>query len=149
MSYHLAQLNVATAKGPMDSEVMAEFAAALDEVNALAEASDGFVWRLQDESGNATGIETAGDDPLRIINLSVWESVEALKAFTYSLEHADFLRRRLDWFEERDGPHFAMWWVPAGHEPTVDEAEDRLARLRHDGPSAAAFTFAHRFPPPE
>ena len=145
--WHLAQLNVARLRKPIEHPASADFADNLDPVNAAAEASPGFMWRLQDETGNATNFKRGGD-PLRILNLSVWESIETLQAFTYDDHHVQFMRRRREWFEPRDGAHLVMWWVPAGHEPTVEEAEERLARLRADGPTHDAFTFMMTFPPP-
>ena len=148
MSYHLAQLNIAQGKAPMDDPLMADFAAQLDKVNALAEASPGFVWRLKDESGNATNIQ-AFDDPKLLINMSVWESVEALRDFAYrDRDHTTVMRDRQRWFTPLDGPHLVLWWVPAGHQPDLHEAKARLARLAEQGPSPDAFTFAKSFPPP-
>lgn len=146
--WHLAQINVARALAPLDDPVMADFVARLDAVNALADRSPGFVWRLQDESGNATDIP-ATDDPLVIVNMSVWASVEALFDFVYRSGHKAVLTRRREWFERYDGPHMALWWVEAGHRPTVAEGLARLERLAENGPSADAFTFRQRFPAPE
>ncbi|MEQ8842833.1 MAG: DUF3291 domain-containing protein [Acidimicrobiales bacterium] len=145
-TWQLAQLNVGRLRAPVDHPDTAGFADNLDPVNAAAEAAPGFVWRLKDDSGNATGFVRDGD-PLRILNLSVWDSIESLKAFTYGDGHVEFMRRRLEWFEPRDRAHLVLWWVPAGHEPSIDEAESRLARLEADGPSPSAFTFARPFPP--
>ena len=146
--WHLSQLNVGQLRVPIEHPDSAEFADNLDPVNALAEAAPGFVWRLQDESGNATGFKRDGD-PLRVLNLSVWESIDSLKAYTYSGDHVAFMRRRLEWFTPRDGAHLVLWWIPAGHEPTIEEAESRLARLVSDGPTSEAFTFGTSFPPAE
>jgi len=147
-AWHLAQLNVGQLRAPIDHPDSAGFADNLDPVNAEAEAAAGFVWRLQDESGNATGFARDGD-PLRILNLSVWESVDEFKAFTYNGDHVKFMRRRREWFDARDGAHLVLWWIPAGHEPTIEEAEQRLAMLRDSGPSREAFTFMLTFPPPD
>jgi hypothetical protein len=147
MTWHLAQLNVGQLRAPIEHPDSAGFADNLDPVNAQAEAASGFVWRLQDDSGNATGFKRDGDQ-LRILNLSVWDSIESLKAFTYKGDHVEFMRKRLEWFEPRGQPHLVLWWVPAGHEPTIDEAEDRLAALQASGPSREAFTFMMTFPPP-
>ena len=146
--HHLAQINIGRLRGPLGSAVVAGFEAGLDAMNALAEASPGFVWRLQDEGGDATQIALY-DDPLVIVNVSVWESVDALRAYAYDTAHRDFLRRRREWFERMDEPHLALWWVPAGHLPTGAEARDRLAHLAAHGPSARAFTFVDVPPPPE
>jgi hypothetical protein len=145
--WHLAQVNVGTLRHPTDHPDTAEFMDNLDPVNAVADVAPGFVWRLQDDTGNATGFARDGD-PLRILNLSVWESVEALRAFTNDPRHLAFLRRRREWFRPHDGPHLVLWWVPAGHRPSIEEAEERLSRLAAEGPSADGFTFARPHPPP-
>jgi Domain of unknown function (DUF3291) len=144
--HHLAQINVARLRAPIDAPETADFVAALAPVNADADAAPGFVWRLQTESGDATAVR-AFDDPLLIVNLTVWESVEALEAFAYrEASHLAVLRRRREWFERPAEAATALWWVPAGHVPTLDEALDRLAVLRARGPSRDAFTFRERFP---
>ena len=149
MSTHqLAQLNVARLLAPIDAPETADFVASLEPVNAQADAAPGFVWRLQTESGDATAVR-ASDDPLLIVNLTVWESVEALEAFAYrEASHLAVLRRRREWFERPIEASTALWWVTAGHIPTLDEALDRLAVLRARGPSPQAFTFRERFPMP-
>jgi len=144
---HLAQVNIALARGPLDSATMAEFMALLEPVNALADASPGFIWRLQTDDGDATGVQ-AFDDPRIIVNLSVWESLESLWAFAYASRHLEVMRRRREWFTAMAEAHLALWWVPAGHEPSVSEAEERLALLRERGPTPAAFTFKAPFPRP-
>lgn len=126
---------------------MADFFAALDPVNALADAAPGFVWRLQTESGNATDIRPYDDD-LVIVNLSVWESIESLKAFAYRSDHRPVMARRREWFEPMGEAYLALWWVPVGTEPTAFDAVDRIALLREHGPSPEAFTFKDSFPPP-
>lgn len=145
--HHLAQLNIGTLRAPVDHPAVAGFVNRLDEINALADMADGFVWRLQTEEGNATAIQ-AFDDPLLLVNLSVWESIDALHAFAYRTDHRELLRGRADWFHRHDGNYQVLWWVPAGHIPTVEEAKERLGRLDADGPTAHAFTFVHRFEPP-
>ena len=128
--HHLAQINVARLRAPIDAPETADFVAALAPVNADADAAPGFVWRLQTESGDATGVQVS-DDPLLIVNLTVWESVEALEAFAYrQAAHLAVLRRRREWFERHIEAPTALWWVAAGHIPTLDEALDRLATLR-------------------
>jgi hypothetical protein len=144
--FHVAQVNIATPKAPVESPQLAAFKAMLDPVNALADAAPGFVWRLQDSSGNATSIAYGGD-PSLIVNMSVWESIDALWSFVYSGEHLDVMRRRREWFEPMD-LYMCLWWVRAGHRPTVGEAEERLELLRIDGPTPRAFTFKRRFDPP-
>src|SRR5437660_6005004 len=139
--YHLAQLNIGILRGPLDSPIVAGFVAALDPINALADASPGFVWRLQTEDGNATAIRPFDDDQM-IVNLSVWESIDALAAFVYRSDHVSVMRRRREWFE-RIRVFMVLWWVPVGHEPPVDEALARLDHLRDHGPTPHAFTFKH------
>src|SRR5262249_43693540 len=146
--YHLAQVNVARMIAPLDSPVMAGFVAQLPVINALADHSPGFVWRLQTPEGDATAIQ-AFEDPLILVNLSVWESVEALRNFAYKSAHAGPLRDRLQWFEKPKEAHLALWWIPAGHIPSVEEARDRLALRRAHGDTPAAFSFKHPYPPPE
>lgn len=147
-SYHIAQMNVATALFDLDDPHIADFVAQLDAINALADQSAGFVWRLQDETGNATGIE-AGGDPRFIVNMSVWASIDDLFAFVYRTAHTKVMVRRREWFERPDSAIQVLWWVEAGHEPTVDEGLAKLEELRTKGPSASAFTFRQRFPAPD
>lgn len=132
----------------MQSPIMADFAQALDEINALAEQSPGFVWRLKDDSGNATAIQ-AFPDPFTLVNLSVWSSVEALKHYVYKSVHGKFFARRQAWFEKMESPHLALWWIPAGSLPTVVEAKARLDHLEAHGDTAQAFTFRQAFLPPQ
>ena len=146
--WHLAQINVARLRAPIDDPVIADFKANLDRINRLGDSSPGFVWRLQTEDGDATDFHPIDDDELIIVNLTVWESIEALADYVFRSEHRDFLRRRREWFERYGSAYLAMWWVPAGHLPTIDEAIDRLDRLERDGPTGDAFTFARRFAPP-
>jgi hypothetical protein len=148
MSYHLAQINVARMLGTnIDDPVMQEFVDNIDRINALAEASPGFIWRLQDESNDATSFNPYGDEQL-IINISVWEDVDTLRAFVFRTGHADFVRRRKAWFRKFGKAYMAMWWLPASQVPTVDEAVARLAHLQTHGPSAYAFDFKALFLPP-
>lgn len=144
-AYHLAQINVARARAPLDSPVMKEFMDAIDEINTLGEGSPGFVWRLKTDSGNATEIR-AYDDPRMIVNVTVWESLEALRDFAFKTHHGDYFKRRAEWFEKMDTPSLALWWIPAG--ATVDEVEGkrRLEILAKHGPTPEAFTFRDRFP---
>ena len=147
-TFHLAHLNIGRIRAPMDSPELAEFAAALDPINALADAAPGFVWRLQSESGNATDIKVYDDD-LLLVNMSVWESVDALYEYVYRTDHRAYLARRREWFEKMDELFTVMWWVPAGHIPTVEEAKAKLELLRDQGPTDQAFTFRTRFPAPQ
>ena len=123
-----------------------DFRINLDPINALAEASPGFVWRLQDDTGNATSIKPFGDD-LEIVNLTVWESIDALADFTYRTGHREFLRRRREFFEAPSDAYLCLWWIPEGTIPTVEEAIERLEHLRAHGPTPTAFTFRQRFEP--
>jgi hypothetical protein len=143
---HLAQLNVGRLRAPLDDPSIDDFRLNLDPINALADVSPGFVWRLQDDSGNATDIK-AFDDDLEIINLTVWESIEALADFTYRTGHVEFLRRRRDFFETPSQPILCLWWIAEGTIPTIEEALARLEHLRAHGPTPTAFTFRHRFEP--
>ena len=144
---HVAQVNIALPREPLDTPLLAGFVAMLVPVNALADAAPGFVWRLQTEDGDATAVRAFGDDRL-IVNMSVWESVEALRAFVYGDAHAAVMRRRREWFERMREAFQALWWIPAGTLPTVDDAEARLAHLREHGPTAHAFTMREPSPPP-
>jgi hypothetical protein len=146
--WHLAQINVATALYPLDDPRIAAFVAKLDEVNALADATPGFVWRLQSDSGNATDIK-ASEDPNFIVNMSVWSDAEALFDFVYKTSHRLVMAQRREWFARPNGAYMTLWWVPAGHRPTVEEGLARLAHLDREGPGAHAFTFKSKFPPPD
>lgn len=143
--FHLAQVNVARALAPLDSRDMAGFIEQLDEINALAEQSPGFVWRLKSDSGNATDVRPYEDDRI-IVNLSVWQSIEQLHDFVYKSAHAPVMRRRQEWFSKFEGAYLALWWVPARHQPSIDEAKARLAHLDMHGPSPFAFNLKTRFP---
>jgi len=145
--FQLAQINVGRLRAPVDSPIVAEFMDALDPVNALAEASPGYVWRFQTDEGNATAVRPYDDESI-LVNMSVWESPDALADFVYRSHHTDYLRRRGEWFERMTETIVALWWVPAGHLPTIEEGIDRLEHLRAHGPSAQAFTFRERFPAP-
>ena len=143
---HIALFNIATLRAPMDDPKIDDFRNNLDPINALAEQSPGFVWRLQDESGNATNI-TPYPDPLVITNMAVWESIDEVADFTYRSGHLEFLRRRREFFEHDDQAYLVLWWVPEGHVPTMEEAMARLEHLREHGPTPHAFTFRHRYEP--
>jgi heme-degrading monooxygenase HmoA len=147
MIWHLAQVNVGRFIKPVGDPANADFMNALDQVNALAESSPGFVWRLKGEGNNATDIRPY-EDPHMAINMSVWESVDALAAFVYrNMDHRGVMRRRREWFEERQ-VYMALWWAPVGHIPTIEEAKGKLALLEQLGPTAEAFTFKQPFAPP-
>ena len=145
--WHLAELNVARAVADVDGPELAEFVGALAAINALADAAPGFVWRL---AGAAADAPAAADalDPRMLLNLSVWTSPEALFDYVYKSQHTAFMVKRRQWFEKPAQAHMVLWWVPAGHQPTLAEALERLEQLRREGPSAQAFTFKQRFPPP-
>ena len=145
--YELAQLNIGIIKGPMDSAVMADFAANLDRINALAERSDGFVWRLQTEEGNATALRPF-DNPNLLLNMSVWKNIECLHRYVYSSGHVEVMRRRQEWFERMSEAFLVLWWIPKGHRPSITEAISKLETLRRKGPTAEAFTFRSAFPAP-
>ncbi len=145
--HHLAQINIGRALAPLDDPLLAGFMSRLDDINAVADASPGFVWRLQSESGNATDIQ-AFTDPRMLINLSVWESLESLFDFVYRSGHTAVMARRREWFEPSAGPYMALWWVPAGRLPSVEEALGRLEHLERHGPTPEAFTFKQRFAAP-
>jgi len=153
VDYLLAQVNIARMREPLDSPRLADFVAALDPVNAVADAAPGFVWRLQTEDGNATAVHAFEWDRAAsagvLVNMSVWESVEALAAYVYSDAHRQVLRRRREWFERMAEAQTALWWIPRGHTPTTDEAEERVIHLREFGPTPYAFTLKEYFPPPD
>jgi hypothetical protein len=147
-SFHLAQVNIGRVRAPLEDPIMDDFRNALVPINALADASPGFVWRLQTEDGNAMAIRPF-EDPRMAINMSVWESLEALQQFVYKSAHVGSLRDRKQWFEPMEGPILALWWIPAGHIPTVTEAQERLQHLAAHGPTPHAFTFRSPFPAPD
>ncbi|WP_088890289.1 DUF3291 domain-containing protein [Leptolyngbya ohadii] len=146
-AYQLAQINIALMKAPLHDPIMAEFASGLDQVNAIADQSPGFVWRLKDEGGNATRIRAFADERI-LVNLSVWSSLESLKTYVYQSLHGEFFVRRHNWFEKYQEAHFAMWWIPAGHIPSIEEAGEKLDHLQQHGDSEIAFTFAKPYPSP-
>lgn len=146
--FHLAQVNIGRIRAPLDDPIMEGFRSQLEPINALADRSPGFVWRLQTEDGNAMAIRPDPGDDRMAINMSVWESLAALQQFVYQSAHVTTMRDRRQWFEPIEGPLLALWWVPAGHIPTVAEALERLRWLEERGPSPEAFTFRKPFPPP-
>jgi Domain of unknown function (DUF3291) len=138
MNRHLAELNIGRLLHPLDDPRIADFANNLELVNGIADRSEGFVWRLKGDAGNATSMQ-AFDDPRIIINISLWDSVEALERYVWQTVHKRFYGRRHEWFDRFEGPYFVMWWVPSGHRPTVQEALERLQSLKDNGPSDFAF----------
>jgi hypothetical protein len=150
MDYLLAQLNLARLRMPLDAAENAEFVAALEPMNAIAETSPGFVWRLVGDTGQSSSFVDvpAIDDPLVIVNYSVWRDIESLKHYVYKSGHSSYLRRRQEWFEPTTQPSTVCWWTPDGTIPDVAEAYARLERLRADGPSPEGWTLARPFPVP-
>lgn len=148
MEYHLAQLNIARMLAPIDSPVMADFVANLDRINLLAENSSGFVWRLKDDTNNATSIRFFDDDFL-IVNMSVWENVDSLFKYVYQSDHIEVFKRRNEWFEKMGEMHMVLWYIPAGSTPTVAEAVERLTHLRQHGETPYAFSFRKKFSAPD
>ena len=146
-AYELAQLNIAVMKEPLESPGMADFVANLDRINALADSSPGFVWRLQTEQGDATAMRPMGEDTL--VNLSVWQDVASLDRFVYRSAHVEIMRRRKQWFASMGEAFVVLWWVRRGHRPSVAEATAKLELLRARGPTGEAFTFRQAFPPPD
>jgi hypothetical protein len=140
----LAQINIARLVAPIDDPRIADFVAALDSINALAESSPGFVWRLKSDAGNATDI-AYNDDPLTIVNMSVWKSSEDLRTFVYSTRHVEILRDRARWFEKLPTAHSCLWWIPEGHIPTVAEGRERLEDYQRNGATERAFWFSRAF----
>ena len=148
MTYHLAQVNIARMLAPLTDPLMAGFVAELNAINALADNSPGFLWRLQTPEGNATDIRPYEDD-LILVNLSLWASLADLPAFVYKSRHRQVLQERSHWFQRSNGPYLALWWVPSGHIPSVEEAKERLSYLSANGETPYAFSFKKPFSAPE
>jgi Domain of unknown function (DUF3291) len=148
MKYNLAQINISKSKGLPDSPVMAAFMEKIDDVNAIAEGSTGFIWRLKSDDGNATSIQIF-EDELIIVNMSVWESFEAFKGFVFNGLHAAMMRSRNEWFEKSDFSNLALWWIPEGHIPNTDEAKSKLEKIAAEGDTQEAFRFKNIFKAPE
>lgn len=148
MSWDLAQINIGRLLAPTDAPETAGFMEALVPINALADASPGFLWRLQTEDGDATAIRPY-PDALMIVNMSTWASLEALADFVYGAPHRAIMVQRRQWFEKFESVFLALWWVPAGHIPSIDEAKARLTLLEAEGPTPEAFTFRQPFPAPD
>ena len=147
MNFHLAQSNIARLLAPLDDPQIAGFVAELDSVNALADAAHGFVWRLQSASGNATDVPY-NDDPFVIVNMSVWDSVESLRKYVYTSRHIEIFRQRAKWFEKMEKPNYCLWWVPAGHIPSVAQGRERLEHYQMHGATPYSFWFHKQFPAP-
>jgi hypothetical protein len=147
-TYEIAELNIGTIRGLIDSPIMADFVANLGRIYAMADASRGFVWRLQTDAGDATAIRPFENENIAI-NMSVWRDIESLLQFVYHSSHTGIMHRRGEWFERMGEDYMVLWWVPHGHRPTVTEAMERLEALKRKGPHAEAFTFRQTFPPPD
>ena len=143
-AYNIAQINIARLNLPIDDPQNRDFVSNLDRINSLAETYPGFVWRLKDESGNATAIQVF-DDPLMIVNMSIWESIDMLFAYTYRSEHVDIFRRQAEWFATLKTPHLALWWIPHNHIPMPSEGKEKLEYLSDYGATPYAFTFKKQF----
>lgn len=146
-SFHIAQINIARLRAPLDDPLLAGFVARLDEINALADGAPGFVWRLQTDGGDATALRPYEDEFI-IVNMSVWQTPEQLREFTYRSLHVEVMKQRKSWFERFDGMYYALWWLPAGQIPSVQEGRERLEHLRVHAESPRAFSFKRLFPPP-
>ncbi|MBM3670743.1 MAG: DUF3291 domain-containing protein [Actinobacteria bacterium] len=146
-AFHLAHLNIGRMLAPIGAPEVADFTAALDPINAIADAAPGFVWRLQTDEGNATALHVFEGDDLLLINMSLWESLEALSDFVYRSAHVDVMRRRREWFEKLDEAFMVLWWIPAGMLPDIEDAKRRLEHIRTHGPTPTAFAFRQSFPP--
>jgi len=145
--FHIAQINIANAKSDKTSDIMRGFVERLDEIHQLADNAPGFVWRLETEDGD-DGSLSVFNDSLLLINITIWEDIESLRNFVYKSIHKELIRDRKDWFDNMPEMHQALWWIPEGHIPTLQEAKQRLNLIRSDGPTANAFTFAKKFPTP-
>lgn len=146
-SHHLAQVNVARLRAPLDDPSMASFVRAIDDVNWLAEQSAGFVWRLRADPGPLTFGALPGEDGL-VVTLSTWEDVDSLRNFVTRTAHGLFMRQRSRWFVPTPGFTTALWWVEGGEHPPIADALARLERLRSKGPSPEAFSFRRVFEAP-
>ncbi len=144
---HLAQLNIAILKEPLDSPALVDFVANLDRINAMAESSPGYVWRLQTEEGNATALRPLGENI--IVNMSAWKDFESLNQYVYKSAHSEIMSRRKEWFERMSEAFMVLWWTPENHRPDINEALEKLEHLRQHGPTPIAFTFRSPFPAPD
>jgi uncharacterized protein DUF3291 len=149
MTHHLAQINVGRILYPLDDPRMAGFMTQLDPVNAIADKSPGFIWRLQTAAGNATDIPFSDVDPFFLLNMSVWESLESLRDFTYRAHHLEVFRERAKWFEDLGKARYCLWWIPAGHIPTVAEGRERIEHFWQHGSTPFSFWFSQPFPEPQ
>lgn len=148
-AFHLAQMNTARFRHPMDHPDMAGFVEMLDPLNHQADSAPGFLWRLTDEGSNDATSITYYEDPLLLVNMSVWADLASLRDYVYRTEHAAMVRRRQEWADSLESVHIVLWWVPAGHRPGIAEGDAKLATIRENGPTPDAFTFGQSFPAPE
>ena len=152
--FQLAQANIARTRGSFDSPTMAGLVARIDEMNTLAESCDGFVWRQPGAEVTAEALfafeqhHSPFETDRVFYNMSVWESVEALRNYVYKTSHAEMLRAKDDWIDDSDEPALVLWWIPAGTIPTIAESAKRWQMLRAEGPTEAAFTMSRLFPAP-
>ena len=144
VNHHLAQLNIAKMKYPIDSDDMSEFVDNLDRINALAEQSSGYVWRLQTDEGDARGIDLFGSDVL--VNMSLWQDVESLHQYVYKTAHAEVMSRRKEWFDRMTEAYTVLWWIPDDRYPTLEESAEKLELLKLKGPTEGAFTIKQHYP---
>lgn len=142
--YHIAEANVARMKTEFDDPIMYSFIRRLNDVNAIADRSPGFIWR---QSAEANDYLMPYRDKRIIFNMSVWQSIEHLRSFVYGPVHTEMLRLRHEWFERPSTAHIALWWIPAGHRPIVSEAMARLAKIQEHGPTSYSFSFKQHYPP--
>jgi hypothetical protein len=145
MKMHIAQLNISFVRAPKDDPVFADFVSELDHINSQADASPGFVWRLAEEDD---GVESQRvfDNEKILVNMSVWESAETLRSFVYQGDHASILRKRRKWFKQHVKAYIVLWWISAGHRPSLEEAKQKLDLLLNNGPSSDAFSLSEPFP---
>ena len=147
--YHIAQLNIGRIVAPLNDPIMADFANNLNQINQLGANTPGFVWQLLSDEGDSTAFRILNDDSL-FVNFTVWETIDALFDFAYKSQHVEFFRRRREWFTKmEDLPVLTLWWIPANHTPTLEEAQEKLLYHREHGPTPLAFTFKERFTPDE
>ena len=146
-THYLAQINIGRLIAPLDDPRIAGFVSQLGPINELADNSPGFVWRLQSEQGNATDVPY-NDDPTMMVNMSVWESLETLRQFTYKSQYLGVFRERAMWFQKLDLPHYCLWWVPVGHIPTVEEGRMKLEYYQRHGSTPESFWFSEPYPVP-
>lgn len=149
MNYHIAQINVARMLGVnIEDPIMREFKDNLDSINELAESSEGFIWRLKDDTNNASNFNPYDDEQI-IVNISVWDSLKALESFTYKTFHSEFIRRRKEWFSKFGKAYYALWWIREGEIPTIEQCVTKLDHLQKNGPAKEVFNFKQFFPPPK